>query len=151
VEKVRLRLTFLCTWLLLATVTATSEESPAKVVHLDQMCGDLSFVTPISGGGMDSRPLSKVNLEIYLREKGITCCRNSRPFFTTITGKEGAFEFKNVGAGRYWLVTHYQRKTFQLAIAFDPESRIPASPACWQQQFDIDAKGHLVIGIRSEM
>jgi hypothetical protein len=136
---------------LLAAVTATSAEAPGKIAHLDRMCGELSFVTPISGGGMDSRPLSNVNLEIYPWEEGIMCCRNSRPFFTAITGKEGAFEFKNVGAGRYWLVTDYQRKTFQLAIAFDPASRTPASPACWQQQFDIDAKGHLVMGIRSEM
>ncbi len=145
-----LRLMLQCLWLL-AAAADISAESPAKFVYLDRLCGELSFVTPVSGGGMDSRPLSNINLEIYPWEEGITCCRHSHPFFTTVTGKEGAFELKSVEAGRYWLVAHYQRKAFQLAIVFEPASRTPASAACWEQQFDIDAKGHFTMGIKSEM
>ena len=100
---------------------------------------------------MDSEPLNNLKLALYPWEEGIACCRNSHPFFTTIAGKEGAFEFKNADQGRYWLVVHYQKKTFQLAIDFVPGSRTPASAACWQQEFNLDAKGHLTTGVRSEM
>jgi len=100
---------------------------------------------------MDSEALKNVKLALYPWEDGIACCRNSQTFFKTISGREGAFEFKNVDRGRYWLVVHYQGKTFQLAIAFDPDSRTPASAACWQQLFQIDAKGHFTTGVRSEM
>jgi hypothetical protein len=141
---------FSCVWLL-AAVIATSAESSPKFVSFDRLCGELSFVTPVSGGGMDSEPLNNVKLELYPWEDGIACCRNSHPFFKTITGKEGAFEFKNVAPGQYWLVLHYQGKMFQLAIVFDPGSRTPASAACGQQQFHIDAKGHFTTGVRVEM
>ncbi len=100
---------------------------------------------------MDSEPLNNVKLALYPWEEGIACCRNTRPFFRTITGREGDFEFKNVDRGRYWLAVRNRQKTFQLAIAFDPGSRTAASPACWQQLFDIDAKGHFTIGVKSEM
>ena len=100
---------------------------------------------------MDSEPLNNLKLELYPWEEGIACCRNSHPFFKTITGNEGAFEFKNVDPGRYWLVVHYRRKLFQLAIALDPASRTSASPACGQQLFHIDAKGHFTTGVRAEM
>jgi len=100
---------------------------------------------------MDSEPLKNLTLELYPWEEAITCCRNSHPFFKTVTGKEGAFEFKNVDPGRYWLVAHYQRKVFQLAITVDPGSRTPASAACSQQEFHIDAKGHFTTGVRVEM
>jgi hypothetical protein len=99
---------------------------------------------------MDSEPLNNVTLELYLREEGIACCRNSRPFFKTVTGKEGAFEFRNLDPGRYWLVTNYKGKIFQMAIVFDPRGRTPASAACWQQLFHIDAKGHFTTGVRAE-
>jgi hypothetical protein len=150
VEGVTLRHTFLCAFVL-AVVTTTSAESPAKFVKLDRLCGELSFVTPVSGGGMDSKSLSNVKMNLYPWEQGIACCRKSHPFFTTLTAKEGAFLFKNVDAGRYWLVANYQGESLQLAIEFDPASRNDADAACWQQQFDIDAKRHLTMGIRVEM
>jgi hypothetical protein len=149
VERVK-GLTFPLIWLLAAVIT-TSAESLPKFVNLDRLCGELSFVTPVSGGGMDSEPLNNVRLDLYPWEEGIVCCRNSHPFFKTVTGKEGAFEFKNVAPGRYWLVVRHQRKRFQLAIVFDPGSRTPASAACWQQIFDIDTKGHFTMGVKSEM
>ena len=137
-------------WLLTAVVAASAQLS-SKVPNFDQLCGELSFVTPVSGGGMDSEALKNVKMELYLREVGIVCCRNSNPFFKTITGKEGAFEFKNVDPGRYWLAVHYHGKMFQMPIVFDPQSRTAASPACWQQVFHIDAKGHFTTGVRSDM
>ena len=146
----RLHLTLSFLWLLTA-VTATSAESSRKFVNFDRLCGELSFVTPVSGQGMNPEPLNNVTLALYPWEDGIACCRNSHPFFTTTTGREGAFEFKNIDRGRYWLVVRHRKKAFQLAIAFVPESRTPASPACWQQLFDIDAKGHFTTGVRSEM
>lgn len=146
----KLRLTISCLWALAAVITTSAESSP-KFVTFDRLCGELSFVTPISGGGMDSEPLNNVSLDLYPWEEGIICCRNSHPFFKTITGKEGAFEFKNVAPGRYWLVVRYQKRLFQLAVAFDPASRTAASAACWQQLFDIDAKGHFTTGVRVEM
>jgi len=98
---------------------------------------------------MDSKELKNVKLELYPWEEGIACCRNSHPFFKAVTDKEGAFEFKNVDTGRYWLVLHYQRKLFRLAIALDPDG--PANAACGYQLFEIDAKGHLTTALRSEM
>jgi hypothetical protein len=147
---VKLRLTISCVWLLAAVITTSSQSLP-KFVNFDRLCGELSFVTPVSGGGMDSKPLNNVKLALYPWEEGIACCRNTRPFVRTITGKEGEFEFKNIDRGRYWVAVRYQQKTFQLAIALDPGSRTPASPACWQQVFDIDATGHFTTGVKSEM
>jgi len=147
-ERVRLRATFSCAWLLAAVVVAPAESSP-QFVSFDRLCGELSFVTPIPGGGMDSKELKNVKLELYPWEEGIACCRNSHPFFKAVTDKEGAFEFKNVDTGRYWLVLHYQRKLFRLAIALDPDG--PANAACGYQLFEIDAKGHLTTALRSEM
>jgi hypothetical protein len=150
VERVKLQQTFSCAWLLAAVITMSAESSP-KFVNFDRLCGELSFVTPVSGGGMDSEPLHNVRLDLYPWEEGIVCCRNSHPFFKTMTGKEGAFEFNNVVPGRYWLVVRYQRRAFQLPVAFNPASRTAASAACWQQEFHIDAKGHFTTGVRVEM
>ena len=129
-----------CVWLLTAMVAASAQSS-SKVPTFDQLCGELSFVTPVSGGGMDSEALKNVKVELYLREVGIVCCRNSNPFFKTITGKEGAFEFKNVDPGRYWLAVHYHGKMFQMPIVFDPQSRTAASPACWRRYSISTLKG----------
>ena len=98
---------------------------------------------------MDSELLKNVKLELYPWEEGIACCRHSHPFFKTFTDKEGTFEFKDVDPGRYWLVVHYQKNVFRLAIALHPEG--PASATCEYQLFDIDAKGHFTSGLRSEM
>jgi hypothetical protein len=118
-------------------------------VSFDQLCGELSFVTPSSGGGMDSELLKNVKLELYPWEEGIACCRNSHPFFKAITDKEGAFGFKDVDSGRYWLVVRYQNKSYRLAIALNADG--PGNTACGYQLFEIDAKGHFTIGIRTEM
>jgi hypothetical protein len=149
VEAVKLRLTFSCVWLV-AAVIATSAQPAPKFVKFDRLCGELSFVTPVSGGGMDSEPLNHAKLELYPWEEGIACCRKSQPFFKTMTGEEGAFEFKNVDPGRYWFVVPYRGRTYQMAIMFDPKRRTPASAACWQQLFHIDAKGHFTTGVRAE-
>ena len=146
----KLRVTFSYVWLL-AAVIATSAQSSPRFASFDRLCGELSFVTPVSGGGMDSEPLNNVKLELYPWEEGIACCRNSHPFFNTVTRREGVFEFKNVAPGQYWLVLRHERKMFQLAIVFDPASRTPASAACWQQEFHVDAKGHFTTGVRVEM
>ncbi len=98
---------------------------------------------------MDSEQLSDVKLELYPWEEGIACCRNSHPFFTAITDKEGAFEFKNVDPGRYWLAVRYQKRLFRLAVALDADQ--PVSAACGYRLFEIDAKGHFKTALRSEM
>ena len=144
----KVRALFVGTCLLAVLAGARAQSSP-KFVNFDQLCGELSFVTPVSGGGMNSELLKNVKLELYPWEEGIVCCRNSHPFFKTYTDKEGTFEFKDVDPGRYWLVVHYQKKLFRLAIALDPNG--PANTACGYQLFDVDAKGHFTTGIRSEM
>jgi hypothetical protein len=146
----KFRLMFSCVWLMATVIAALGESSP-KFVNLDRLCGELSFVTPVSGGGMDSEPLSDLKLELYPWEEGIGCCGNSQPFFETRTGKDGAFEFKNVDPGRYWLVVHRRGRLYRLSIVFNPKSRTLASAACWQNLFLIDAKGNFTFGVRSVM
>jgi hypothetical protein len=145
---VKVRATFLCLCLLAAALGARAQSS-SKIVSFDQLCGELSFVTPVSGGGMDSVQLKNVKLELYSWEEGIACCRNSHPFFRAVTDNEGTFEFKDVDPGRYWLVVHYQKKLFRLAVAIDPDE--PGSAACGYRLFEIDAKGRITTGLRSEM
>ena len=133
-------------WMLAAGAVA---QPSSKVVSFDQLCGELSFVTPASGGGLDSVLLKKVRLELYPWEEGIACCRNSHPFFKAVTDKEGTFEFKDVDPGRYWLVVQYEKKSFRLAVAVDPKET--AIAGCEYRLFEIDAKGHFTTALRSEM
>jgi hypothetical protein len=150
VEEVT-RLSKLSCLLLLSIASAGIAQSGPKFITFDRLCGILEFVTPVSGGGKDAQPLSFTKIELYPREEGISCCKNSHPFFKIVTDKDGAYEFKNVDAGRYWLVARYREKPVQVAVIFDPKSRTPASAGCWQQLLQFDSHGNFTLGIQVEM
>jgi hypothetical protein len=136
---------------LLSVAVAGSTGPTPKFITLDRLCGVLEFVTPVDGDRKDTQALSDVGMELYPWEEGIACCKNSHPFFKTVTGKDGAFGFKNVDAGRYWLVVRNGKKPLRVAIAFDPRNRTPASAACSQQLLEIDSHGTFQLGIYAEM
>ncbi len=137
--------------LLLSVASVGIAQSGPKFITFDRFCGVLEFVTPVSGGGKDAEPLSLTKMELYPWEQGISCCKSSHPFFKAVTDKDGAYEFKNVDAGRYWLVTRYRGKSLQVAVVFDPKSRTPASAGCWQQLLQFDSHGNFTLGIQVEM
>jgi hypothetical protein len=133
------------------SVASTSiAQSAPKFISIDRLCGVLQFITP-HDDRTDAEPQGFTTIELFPWERGISCCKNSHPFFKTLTDKDGAYEFKNVDVGRYWLVTRYHGKPIQVAIDFDPKSRTPASAACWQQLLQFDSHGIFRLGIQVEM
>jgi len=142
------RTLILLAFLALPSAMGSLADAPLKWVTVDYLCGYLEFFTPIEGGGNDSKPLKNVLLELYPWEQGIFCCKNSHPFFKTTTGKDGRYEFKNIDAGRYWLVAHWRRKTFQLPVVFNSENA--SSQNCEVQGLDIDSSGDFQSWIKSQ-
>jgi hypothetical protein len=94
------------------SIPASNADEKVQWQDIDQLCGQLQFETPqkktiIVGGKSESRLytayLQDASVALYPATSAEKECCAATPIATAQSRKYGAFEFKGVGPGYYWL------------------------------------------------
>jgi len=128
--------------ILVGHVVCAQEKKPWNI---DRLCGRLEHVERIPNRkhadtfSETRKALRDVPLAMYERRENEICCENLTPIDTTITGKNGLFNFKDEKPGLYWLETNWNGKKYKAAVAYNPAKK--SGTICSQQGLQLDYAG----------
>jgi hypothetical protein len=88
------------------------------------------------------QPVASVPLRLFEWKWRFPCCQTLKRLSETVSSKNGAFDFGQVGSGRYWLVASWQGKEYQMPIDVDHAHDGPEE--CSMQGALIDDRGSFV-------
>jgi hypothetical protein len=117
---------------------------------VDHLCGKLVSSTPhpVKGrhyvGSVDQSSLGKTELTLFSRDADAVCCMNLKTAAKTTTGDDGAFEFKGVKSGSYWLVARSDGKDYKMAIRY--EAKENPNDRCSDLRYEIEDAGLFELG-----
>jgi hypothetical protein len=117
-----------------------------------KLCGKLEQIESTPDKSFPGRtsgkysPIKDATLIAYERHNKAECCTNSLVAAETTTSKSGAFEFKGLPNGYYWLVAKVEKKEYRMTIRVAQLK--DKQPVCSQMSFAIDESGEFVLRIR---
>lgn len=116
----------------------------------DHLCGKLvrSEPMPLKGRfnttSVQQSALGKTELLLYKRRQDAICCENMHPVTRTISGDDGAFEFKKIAADSYWVVVHLDGRDYKMAVKYSPDAT--AATRCSDFMFEAESSGTFELG-----
>jgi hypothetical protein len=119
---------------------------------VSKLCGRLEHIdrTPDKKNpiqySMKNRPIKNAKLVAYEAPNNTTCCSNVPVAGETTTNETGAFEFKGLANGYYWLVAHVDSRDYRMSIRIGQLK--DKQPVCSQMSFEIDASGEFALHFR---
>lgn len=88
------------------------------------------------------QPLGGASLRLYEWKWRVLCCQSLKRRSETVSSRDGAFDFGQVGSGRYWLVASWQGKEYQMPVDVDHAHDAPEG--CSMQGALINNRGIFV-------
>ncbi len=82
------------------------------------------------------------SLRLYEWKWRVPCCQDLKRVRETESSKNGAFDFGQIGSGRYWLVSSWQGKEYQMPVDVDRAHDAPEG--CSMQGALINDRGNFV-------
>ena len=105
---------------------ANSADTPAPV-DVDAVCGKLVSITYVAQEGttnsskQEVKPLSHARIRLFSPSTG--CCELVTPVAEVTTGRDGAFQFKKIEAGDYWVSASIDNKEYKVMVRFVPTKK----------------------------
>ncbi|MGB8541001.1 MAG: hypothetical protein WCD49_05110 [Candidatus Acidiferrales bacterium] len=122
------------------------------VSKVGRLCGSLVHVDDIRSKkdptqivDEKTKPLTRVGLQLYLRQEDSACCEGLSPIAEVATRRRGHFSFEKVDAGQYWLVARWKGHEYKLAIRYQP-SKQPNGDECSHFEYRINDSGQFYGG-----
>ena len=128
--------------LLLCTGVFPQQPVSVKVAPLDRLCGKLVFIKRKPGHtslASDDQPLKSITIHLYESKGDTGCCQQLSSVEDLVTGRGGAFEFKNTKPGSYWIAATVKGREYKMQVHFQRGKR--SDVPCEMQVFEADNFG----------
>jgi hypothetical protein len=132
--------------LLLLAAIAGQSSGPADRVDswhtVQRMCGRMSQRKHApskrsSDPEQDSvKALRNISVELYIRQGDASCCAGLVLAGKVLTDKDGAFSFKKVSAGTYWIAFDLNGHPYSYPLRYEPAKH--ADPDCDMFSLELD-------------
>jgi hypothetical protein len=132
---------------MLSGVQENRSDQVTKLDTVSRLCGHLySRHSKPSQTSIDAseKTLRKTKVQLYRRQVGSACCKESELVSTKFTNWLGGFDFKKQDKGTYWIVVELQGKKSPVAMNLEPEKKYLT---CSDLNFVIDERGILSYGV----
>ena len=145
--------------ILVAIIAATSlaQAAPGQKKADDwdvvpKLCGKLQHIERIpdktipNAYSEKSRPLKNINLRAYERRNDSDCCKTVPIVAETASNRTGAFDFKRLPAGMYWLVATIENREYKTPVRIQQTKN--NQPLCSDLSYAIEDSGEFTLRVR---
>ena len=155
-SKVRIAVLFVVNFLAGAATTTMSSPAGPQVEQWElvaRVCGKLEHTQQVPDKNNFGRylnknsPIKDAKLVLYEAPNNSVCCSNVPVAGEMTTNKSGAFEFKGLKNGYYWLVARVDSRDYHMSIRIGQLK--DKQPVCSQMFFDIDESGEFALHFRA--
>jgi hypothetical protein len=116
-----------------------------------RLCGKLERVERIPGKIVPEvytekrQPLGDTKLRAYERGYNSNCCDKAPVVAETTSGKSGAFDFKALPLGRYWLAVTVDNRDYKLPVLIQQTK--DKQPVCSEMTYVLDDSGTMTLRV----
>jgi len=139
--------------MLLAALASPAQPQVEEWELVAKLCGRLQHIEripdkkkPIEFSEKKS-PIANAKLIAYQAPPNAVCCSKFLAAGETTTNKNGAFEFKELAKGYYWLVARVDERDYRMSVRIGQLK--DRQPVCSEMSFEIDAAGEFTLHFRA--